>query len=374
MATLRVIESIEGHRSTQVTTYLSGTDRVELQTHTECFWDVVGDIVLSTAIEQLNGGKNEGGLCCLVPTPCLPEGRYYSPGVLRNLFRRVASCENWEYWLFRDPVHQFDYGIPTFSASDWSAALGKEIQQKMSNSTQLPSFAEYKKNFAPQAESTVTPLKGSLPSLAEYSRESATVTAISPFAEGNGAAVSYEARLKSLAFAHPVDQTIIKALDNAAVNAVFNKVVQTSIDANYGLTLATGIHVSQNTYSQIYEVVLECAQSLGIPVPYVIISDSVRGLNACTAGTDQFAFIAISSMLPMVLKREELKFVIGHECGHLALGHVVYHTATSMMGAMGGLLPLVGPIIAKTISYPLNAWSRRSDISADRAGLICCQD
>lgn len=245
----------------------------------------------------------------------------------------------------------------------------------MKNSTQLPSFEEYKQKTPKREGVSVAAVGDSqLPSLSRYARGNVDVTAISPLSDSAGAAISKGARNKAMAFAHPVDQAIIKTLDNASINAIFNKVVQTSIDANYGIALATGIHVSQNVYSPIYEIVVECAQSLDIPVPYVIISDSVHGLNACTAGTDQFAFIAISSLLPMVLKREELKFVIGHECGHLALGHVVYHTAMNMMGMMGGLLPLVGPAITKTISVPMNAWGRRSEISADRAGLICCKD
>lgn len=211
-----------------------------------------------------------------------------------------------------------------------------------------------------------------LPSLREYAIQNKAEVSISPLSNGNEYSVGQEARRAALEFAHPVDASIIKTLDNPAINSVFNKVVQTSIDASYGLALATGIHVSQNTYGALYKIVVDCAKALGIPVPYVIISDSVQGINACTAGTNQFAFIAVSSMLPLVMREDELRFVIGHECGHLALGHVVYHTAISMMGAAGGLLPLVGPVITKTISYPLNAWGRRSEISADRAGLICC--
>lgn len=248
--------------------------------------------------------------------------------------------------------------------------------KEMVGSEYFPSLEEYKKNSGHGKSEVADDAKQwkELPSLSEYAKGKDTDISVSPLSGGNRAKISSEARRSALEFAHPIDQSIIKALDNPAINAVFNKIVQTGIDANYGLALATGIHVSQNAYKQLYEIVVECAKELGIPVPYVIISDSVHGLNACTAGTNQFAFIAISTMLPVVFSLEEMKFVIGHECGHLALGHVVYHSAISMMGAAGGLLPLVGPIIEKTISYPLNAWGRRSEISADRAGLICCGD
>ena len=205
-------------------------------------------------------------------------------------------------------------------------------------------------------------------------KDAELITALSPLKRGNNAAINPASRNNILDFAHPIDAAVIKTLDNPAINTVFNKVVQTSIDATWGLALATGIHIGQTTYPELYDIIVKCADRLGIPIPYVIISDQIKGINACTAGTNQFSFIAISSMLPLVLNMDELTFVVGHECGHLALGHVVYHTAINMVGSVSGLLPIVGDVISKTITFPLNAWSRRSEISADRAGLVCCGD
>lgn len=195
---------------------------------------------------------------------------------------------------------------------------------------------------------------------------------ISPLSGGTSYAISSSARNKALDFAHPIDSEIIGALDNPVVNTLIGKLVQANYDANYGLTLSTGIHITPNSYPDLYEVIVECANTLNIPVPYVVISNAVSGINACASGTEQFTFIMISSMLPLVMTRDELKFVIGHECGHVALGHVVYHTAGNIIGNAGGLLPFVGQYISKTITYPLRAWGRRSEISADRAGLLCC--
>lgn len=77
-------------------------------------------------------------------------------------------------------------------------------------------------------------------------------------------------------FAHPVDRELIEKLDNSVVYKLFNKFVQASIDANYGLSLASGIRVSKNNYPEIYEIVEECADTLGIGVPYVIISITLK--------------------------------------------------------------------------------------------------
>lgn len=324
---------------------------------TDRFWDVAGDSVVEHACSVVKG-EGRQGICCFVPVSYQQEGMYYSRSVLRALLQNNAS--GWRYLLFDGYGLEPDYGITSYDTLNWRDTLRKEFGRAMDSKQNLPSLAEYRK--------TSGKISTSGTSAASYEKY------LSPLSSGSVAAVSRQARQKIMEFAHPVDAAIIKSLDNPTINAVFNKAVQTSIDASFGLSLATGIHVSRNTYPELYAVVEECAVKLDIPVPYVVISDQVKGINACTAGTDQFAFIAISSMLPLVLNQDEMKFVIGHECGHLALGHVVYHTALGMMGAAGGLLPLVGNMIAKTISYPLNAWSRRSEISADRAGLICCGD
>ena len=203
---------------------------------------------------------------------------------------------------------------------------------------------------------------------------------ISPLVSGTyaAAAISEKARKNALEFAHPVDSKIIKALDDPTTNAIIGKVVQASIDAGQGLVLASGVHVTKYNFPDIYAILESCANRLGIPVPYMVLSDEVHGINAYTAGTDQFAYIVLGAFVPVIMNANEMKFIIGHECGHLALGHVLYHTAGNLLGTtvgiFGSTIPIVGPLMNQAISLPLKAWSRRSEISADRAGLLCCGD
>ena len=175
-------------------------------------------------------------------------------------------------------------------------------------------------------------------------------------------------------FAQPVDAAIIKVLDNKLINEVFSQYVSASVELTQGLELSESIKVSQTNNPELYSVIKDCSEKLNIDIPYTVISKALPGLNARTAGTDKFAYIEISSLLNVLLTLDEQKFVLGHECGHIALGHVVYHTAMATIGNLGNLVPIVGNVIAGTVRYPLNAWSRRSEISADRAGLICCGD
>lgn len=49
-----------------------------------------------------------------------------------------------------------------------------------------------------------------------------------------------------------------------------------------------------------------------------------------------------------------------------------FHTIGQFIGSLGTLIPGIGPLLANVVSLPLNTWSRYSEISADRAGFLCC--
>jgi Zn-dependent protease with chaperone function len=118
-----------------------------------------------------------------------------------------------------------------------------------------------------------------------------------------------------------------------------------------------------------------CSKTLGIPIPHAIAQHESDSFNAFTAGTDDYAFIQLSSNLCEFYPERELYFVIGHESGHIAAGHMVYHTLVEVLtGAVAPYLGLLGPLLSGTAGVPLLAWSRRSEITADRAGLLCCGD
>lgn len=181
------------------------------------------------------------------------------------------------------------------------------------------------------------------------------------------------ARSDALDFAHPVDAGIIRILDAPLVNKAFSALLDVTIDAQYGMMLSTGLRIDDQD-SHMADIVRHCAKTLKIQVPYTIISSSITGLNAVTVGTDNYVYIAISSLLQKMFDEDEMKFVVGHECGHITLGHVMYHTVVATCSNLAQLIPVLGPTIYQLASWPLKAWSRRSEVSADRAGLLCCGD
>lgn len=179
---------------------------------------------------------------------------------------------------------------------------------------------------------------------------------------------------RKLEFAHPVDSTIINILESASVKGTVDKAVETMVSTQMGMLLSAGLTVEPKSFPGLYSILRQCCKTLGIAIPHTVITNEMDGINAMATGTDDFSFIAISNLVPKLLSEEEQKFIIAHECGHIALGHVVYHTIGSFIGGLGSMLPVIGPIVANTITLPLNAWSRCSEITADRAGLLCCRD
>lgn len=134
--------------------------------------------------------------------------------------------------------------------------------------------------------------------------------------------------------------------------------------------LGTTIKVTPRQFPTIYRIARECAETLDVPVPQVYVANSPV-LNAYTFGTDEEAFIVVHSALVDHYDYDELKFVLGHETGHIQNKHVVYNTILILMSrtAVAMLRWILPPV-----EVALNAWYRRAEITCDRAGLLCVGD
>ena len=151
-----------------------------------------------------------------------------------------------------------------------------------------------------------------------------------------------------------------------------------------------GIVVGPQQFPHIYEMSVDCANILGIPVPNIFINYNVHP-NAFTFDTghsDQI--VVLTSGLLEALNEKELKSVIGHECGHIHNRHIVYNTLWEILtnhiahGLFLQLMRKFGPTqwifqlaqmtFTSTAQYLFGRWHRCAEITCDRAGLICSGD
>ena len=87
-------------------------------------------------------------------------------------------------------------------------------------------------------------------------------------------------------------------------------------------------------------------------------------------------FIVITSGLYDLMSADEMRFVVGHELGHALSGHAVYRTMSMHLLRLAdtfGFIPLGGWAL-RAIVAALLEWQRKSELSGDRAGLLCGQD
>jgi Zn-dependent protease with chaperone function len=133
--------------------------------------------------------------------------------------------------------------------------------------------------------------------------------------------------------------------------------------------LGHAVKVSDRQFPRIAKIVERCAETLQIPVPQVYIMNNPN-LNAATYGTNDDSFIMVHSALVDHYTDDELLTVIGHECGHIHNSHVVYLTALHYLKHMAGMF-VQWAVQPATIA--LLAWSRRAEITCDRAGMLCAK-
>lgn len=295
-----------------------------------CPWDCVGDILLYGMLEQRRAEK----------------GTYKQWTGTMKIIMLNCSVFHSDYYKPKELL-QFYLKLKPFG---WNIILRKK-ENSMDSMFKMdcPSFEDYLNESCNGL--SLLPVKGAIV-------DTNTVLSGKP---------EKEAR----AYCHPVDGAIIKVLDNPVVNSAFKSYIDMVVDVQYGTTIASGIPVNETTFPELDAIVEHCAKTLRITRPYVIVSGS-QGFNACTMGSDEEPYIIIGNFLAKAMSEEQLRFVIGHECGHIAMGHMVYHNAVTTAGSLANAIPVIGPVIYKTASFAINAWSRRSEITADRAGLLCC--
>jgi Zn-dependent protease with chaperone function len=92
-------------------------------------------------------------------------------------------------------------------------------------------------------------------------------------------------------------------------------------------------------------------------------------MNAFAMGVGGRGTVVLQTGLLDAMKKDEILFVIGHELGHLAAGHTRMIVVRGVPDAGVGL-PLITPILGWLFSF----WQRKTEYTADRAGLLACQD
>ena len=183
--------------------------------------------------------------------------------------------------------------------------------------------------------------------------------------------------ISSRAYEHPADRGALVALRaipgfDSVLKTISGAVGERSIRYLY---LATATRVSPRQYPQIHQMLHECATTLDVkPVPELYIEQDPTP-TAMAIGMGKPIIVVSTGMLDLV-DADGLQFIIGHEVGHVLSGHAVYRTMLiSLVNLAAAMewLP-IGAWSIRAVVLGLNEWFRKSELSCDRAGLLCSQD
>jgi Zn-dependent protease with chaperone function len=134
------------------------------------------------------------------------------------------------------------------------------------------------------------------------------------------------------------------------------------------------VRVGPSQFPRLWHLHTEVCTTFDWPdVPELYVSQTPF-FNAGAYGVDA-PFIVIHSAALELLDDDELRVLLSHELGHVMSGHALYRTIAAVLAIISlGALPMLASLVVLPVRLAFLEWSRKSELSADRAGLLGAQD
>jgi len=183
--------------------------------------------------------------------------------------------------------------------------------------------------------------------------------------------------ISSRAWEHPADRGALTALRQLrgfddVVKAFFGMWNERGFRLSY---LAAAVRVDHRQYPRVYQRYTEAAATLDVPeLPELYVMQS-PWLGGRAIGLER-PFVVLNTGSVNQLDDDELRYLLGHELGHVRSGHAVYQTILMILSQWAANLSWlpVGAIALRAIIAAMMEWWRKAELSADRAGLLAGQD
>jgi Zn-dependent protease with chaperone function len=175
---------------------------------------------------------------------------------------------------------------------------------------------------------------------------------------------------------HPADRAALQTLRSVpGFDEVVKKIVGFFGERGFRLLFqANAVRVGPTQFPRLNALYTDVLTSMDWQVRPELFVSQTPFVNAGAYGMDR-PFIVINSGALNLLDDDEMRTLLGHELGHVMSGHALYHTILILIVFVGlNFLPFLTSIILAPIQFALLEWARKSELSADRAGLLAAQD
>ncbi|MEO8704349.1 MAG: M48 family metallopeptidase [Kofleriaceae bacterium] len=162
---------------------------------------------------------------------------------------------------------------------------------------------------------------------------------------------------KTLGFARPVTMAL------EATTRLWRDVARSEL-------LGTAVKVSDQQFPRVWEAAKIAGAALRVRVPAIFAAPS-SSIKVKVLGTEDAPHLIVNLELAEKLDDTELVAAIGHELGHVQNNHILYTTALHYLThqAVFFVRWMIQPAI-----MTLQAWSRRAEVTCDRAALLAVKD
>ena len=182
-------------------------------------------------------------------------------------------------------------------------------------------------------------------------------------------------------YEHPFDQKALQTLEKPLVGLIPNPIpiVGEWITSNFIERIfnvqytGSNLRVTKDNYPNIHEYLEYACKILNVEkVPELYIQWGYN-INAFTVGAENPIIVLNSGMIDLC-DEDEILFIIGHELGHIKSNHMLYHMMAQYLNELVGIMGPIANMVTVGVQYAIYYWYRMSEFTADRAGLMCCQN
>ncbi|NND08960.1 MAG: M48 family metallopeptidase [Saprospiraceae bacterium] len=180
-------------------------------------------------------------------------------------------------------------------------------------------------------------------------------------------------------YEHPLEtQAMARLKKTRGINKVISKFHELSFETSIRIQyLGSSLAVTPRTFPDLLYLRDKACEILHLStIPELYIQDG-ETLSAVSIGVEEPGII-LNTALVEKMTPEELLFVIGREVAHMKSDHILYQEIgmifPEIMEAFSAITLGLSTVLSTGLRYALHYWKQTAEYTADRGGLIACQD
>jgi Zn-dependent protease with chaperone function len=183
--------------------------------------------------------------------------------------------------------------------------------------------------------------------------------------------------IAAVSWEHPADRAALQTLRSVPGFEDVTRKILAFLGGERGIRLlfqANAVRVGPTQFPKLWTTHVEVCTTFDWPeVPELYVSQTPV-FNAGAYGVDH-PFIVLHSAALELLDDDEVRVLLAHEVGHVISGHAFYRTIAAILFLVGAsALPGLAGIALLPVRLAFLEWSRKAELSSDRAGLLGSQD